>query len=166
MESFFEGCSGLESVPDMNTHNTDDFFSMYCDLKKVKTIRVDVTKMYEASYMFGNCTSLIELDFMGSVPVPRTVEKMFGGCASLKKIPEIDTSHIYNMSTMFTGCSALERIDWELDMSSCTTCTDMFTNCGSLVDGGIKLKNVPKNLDLSTIGCPASKYTIINYQEG
>ena len=38
---------------------------------------------------------------------------MFGGCSSLKSIPDIsnwNTTNVYNMSDMFRGCSSLKSI--------------------------------------------------------
>jgi hypothetical protein len=64
------------------------------------------------------------------------------------------------MQGMFSGCTSLKEIPWEIDMKSCINCNDMFASCGQLTN--VKLKNVPRVLDISGIGLTSDKYTIVN----
>ena len=75
------------------------------------------------------------------------------------KIGYMDTSNVMDMECLFVG--GVVSIDWEIDMSSCINCSAMLAVRKS--EYPFKLKNVPKNLDLSNIG--TDNYIIINYKE-
>ena len=63
----------------------------------------------DLTYMFGNCSSLISVSIFYISKI-KNINGMFSGCASLKSLPDIndwDTSNITNMSFLFNGCSSL-----------------------------------------------------------
>lgn len=102
---------------------------------------------------------------IGDVKVPlTTAETLFYNKTSLQAVGTITTELVTNFRWMFKNCSALTNVG-VLDLSSATDVTDMFTGCTALTDGSVHLKNVPKSLDLSVIGCDASKYVIDSYKE-
>lgn len=67
-----------------------------------------------------------------------------------------------NIDLLFKNATALQDIK-SIDMRNVYSAEGTFEGCTSLKDGGIHLKNVPKKLDLSKIGCDASKYIVDNY---
>ena len=71
----------------------------------------------------------------------------------------MNTNNVYDMSYLFAG--GCISIDWEIDMSNCMYCHYMLAD--TKLKRKIKLKNVPKDLDLSEIG--TDNYIIINYKE-
>ena len=67
-----------------------------------------------------------------------------------------------NIDQLFKDATALEDVK-SIDMRNVYSAEDVFTGCTSLKDGGVHLKNVPRELDLSNIGCDVSKYVVDNY---
>ena len=85
--------------------------------------------------------------------------------SNCSEVNSIETSMLAKFDGLFWRDTSLTRINEPLDMSSATSVKNMFGGCTSLIDGGVHFKNVPKDLDLSTIGCDASKYVIDSYKE-
>ena len=135
--AMFYQCSSLRSMPKMNTSNVTSMRSFF-DQCKALTIapELDTSKVTNMTSMFNTCTSLTF-------------------------VPKLDTSKVTEMNYMFLACSVLTSIDWEIDMTSCKSATSMFYGC-ALIDG-IRLKNVPRSLNLSNIGITSAKYTVVNY---
>lgn len=67
-----------------------------------------------------------------------------------------------NIDWLFRNATALQDVK-SIDMKNVYSAEGVFEGCTSLKDGGVHLKNVPKKLDLSKIGCDASKYVVDNY---
>ena len=107
LDSLFNGCSSLTSVPALDTSQ--------------------VTTM---QFMFYNCQALTTIPALDTSRVT-TMQDMFYGCLSLTTIPEMDTSQVTNMYAMFNGCSSLTSVP-ALDTSQVTDTDFMFYNCSSL----------------------------------
>lgn len=67
-----------------------------------------------------------------------------------------------NIDWLFRNATALQDVK-SIDMKNVYSAEGVFEGCTSLKDGGVHLKNVPKKLDLSKIGCEVSKYVVDNY---
>ena len=102
---------------------------------------------------------------IGDVKAPlTTADSLFFNNPNLQTVGTITTELVTSFKSMFESCHALTSVG-VLDLSSATNVTDMFSYCTALADGSIHLKNVPKSLDLSVIGCNASKYVIDSYKD-
>ena len=93
----------------------------------------------DLSYMFKNCSSLIELPDINKLNTEKitNMSYMFYGCSSLTYLPRISnwkTSNVTNMSYMFYNCKSLENLP---DISNWNTenvynMNFMFFNCSKL----------------------------------
>ena len=88
-------------------------------------------------------------------------QSMFKNCTALASVPQLNTQNCKVFDSMFEGCSSLTAVSWKIDMSSATSVKDMFKNCNSLKT--VVLKNVPTNLDISTIGIDQKYITVLNH---
>ena len=95
MESMFEGCSSLISLPDISKWNTKYVYNM--------------------ESMFEGCSSLISLPDISKWDTKYVYNMgyMFEGCSSLISLPDIsrwNTSNVGDMSGIFNGCTKLTNI--------------------------------------------------------
>ena len=107
MQSMFQGCSSLQSVPLFDTSS--------------------VTSMANC---FVSCSSLQSLPLFDTSSVTNMLG-MFQGCSSLQSVPLFDTSSVTNMATTFNGCIFLKSVPL-FDTSSVTNMTSIFQGCFSL----------------------------------
>ena len=156
-----DGNLTVEGTGDYERYN-DHFAPWHKDTYKIKTAKIDVTGMMDASYMFYNCSNLTELDFSGFETSDITdMSWMFNGCSSLTKldlsgfdaskvismaymfgycyglteltITDFKTDSLKDTSYMFDHCSILEKLDLGgFDTSSVTNMQSMFYWCNNL----------------------------------
>ena len=144
MSSMFNGCSGLTAldVSNFSTANVTNMSFVFGDCSGLTTLDVsnwDTANVINMSYMFYSCSGLTTLD-----------------------ASNWDTANVTDMSSMFSGCSRLTKIIGIIDMNSCTNCKNMLEACYNLTD--VHLRNVPRSLDMSSIGGKEGKtYIIDNY---
>ena len=135
----------------------DEFAQTFKLMRGVTTIpEIDTSELTNATDLFSG-TSIEEvpkLDFHNVKNMPYFCSQ----CYNLKKVNEIDTSNVKDMTMAFAFCSSLEYIDFEIDMSSCKHCSAMFRQ--TPIQKPIKLKNVPKKLNLNSLDAP---YVVLNY---
>jgi surface protein len=91
MDSMFDCCYNLKSIPQLDTSN--------------------VTNMH---FMFNKCKSLISIPKLDTSKVTN-MDFMFIGCKSLKSIPKLDTSNITKIRDPFSGCRTLDISDYPID---------------------------------------------------
>ena len=96
-------------------------------------------KITDLSYMFYECTSLIEIYNLYDLNINNVtnISNMFFGCSSLTSLSDMSgwkTSKIIDMSHMFQGCSSLSSIPFisEWKTSNVTDMSYMFYGCSSL----------------------------------
>ncbi len=99
-------------------------------LARLKTALIGSNSISNASYMFQNCLSLIEVSFSSSGVLTNTTS-MFGNCRSLKSIPAFNTSAVTAANFMFVNCDSLQSVP-VLNFSSLTDSSSMFANCTML----------------------------------
>lgn len=122
MESMFESCSKLTSIPQLDTSNVRNMTRMFYYCSSLTSIpQLDTSKVF---YM----------------------ERMFANCPSLTSMPQLDTSNVTDMTVMFYDCVSLTSIP-QLDTSKVTSMYRMFDNCSSLTS--IKMKNMKVSFDIS-----------------
>ena len=131
MNSKFNGCSRLTSIPALDTSQVTNMYSMFSGCSSLKTIpALDTSQVTNMGYMFQGCFSLTPIPALDTSKVT-TMYSMFYGCSSLTSIPTLDTSQATDMNSMFGYCSSLASIP-TLDTSQVTRMDSMFRNCARL----------------------------------
>ena len=146
MNSMFDECSSLLSVPDIskwNTINITDMGSLFAECISLTTLP-DISKwntinVKNMSDMFFNCKSLTTLPDISKWNTINVTNfgSMFSECTSLVNIPDISKWNTYNaqyMCNMFSVCSSLSHLP---DISKWNTINvkdmnSMFDECKSL----------------------------------
>ena len=115
------------------------------------------------SYMFFNCSSLIEIDFTSfNSNEVKNLDSMFFGCSSLKNInlSSFNTSHVINMRNLFYGCSSLKKINLStFKTDEVNFMSYMFYGCKSLEEIDLSSFNTIKVFDMEGMfgGCHSLK---------
>ncbi len=109
-------------------------FNKVTEINGLKNI--DFSKVTDISYMFFNCSGLVNLE-IGNWDVSNVTDTnfMFGSCSGLVnlEIGNWDVSNVTNAGSMFNGCSSLTNLEignW--DVSNVTNAKRMFSYCSSL----------------------------------
>ena len=99
-------------------------------------------KLNSASYMFGDCTRVKEVDLTGlDISNSNNLDGFFNGCqylSTVKGLGTLNTSSAQSMESFFYGCSALKSVagveSW--DIGKVTSLVDMFSGCRLLESVG------------------------------
>lgn len=135
-----ENCTSMD-LTNLDTNECEDFSFMFSDCSSL--IELDVSGFSTAnvadfSAMFNGCSKLSEIDVSGfDTGSATTMAQMFGGCEVLGSIPleGFDTSNVRDFSYMFAGCTWLRDADVSgFDTSSAEGMYAMFANCQYLTD--------------------------------
>jgi surface protein len=142
MESMFNGCWSLESVPFFNTSKVTNFYFMFLYCYSLKTVPLfDVTAATTTAIqnglqgMFYSCRSLESVPFFNTANAGN-MSDMFRDCKALKTVPLFDTSKAFTTASMFDGCDSLVEIP-QFNLSNSRDTNRMFYNCYSLRNVGI-----------------------------
>ena len=99
-------------------------------------------KLYDCSFLFGNCEDIIEIDLSNfDCSQVTSCESMFDGCKSLKKLNlgKLDFALCNNFAKMFSECIQIENIDVShFNTKNSKSFEKMFNGCRKL-----------KNIDVS-----------------
>lgn len=86
MESMFENCYSLTTIPQLDTSNVTNFSRMLYQCSNLTTIpQLDISNVTNMFYMFGYCKRIIT-------------------------IPKLDVSNVKSLDYIFYGCSKLTSI--------------------------------------------------------
>lgn len=166
MVNMFNG-SSIIKPPKINTSNVTNMNGMFLgcaemDIADLKSF--DTTNVISMTSMFQNCGGIKVLDLSNFVTKNlQTLNSMFAGCSGITELDlsNFDTSKVTTFSALFNYTPALKTVKGTLDLSSCADVSYMFLATGIK---GLHLKNVPRNLDLSTTsGTEGETYIIDNY---
>ena len=150
MSYMFEGCSSLESIPNLSRWNTDDVINMSYMFSKCSSLKnlSDISKLntkyvQDMSYMFNDCSSIEKLPDISNWNTRNvtTMKGMFNSCSSLAELPDIskwDTTNLKDLSYMFSKCSSLKSLP---DISKWNS--DNFNNLENIFDGCSSLAKIP-----------------------
>ena len=127
--------SSIKILLDYNITSFHKLFERCICIQKmtIKKHRNDITDM---SYMFFDCSSLEEINFINfNTDNVTDMSFMFYGCLSLEKLDLscFNTENVTNMRNMFNNCRFLEELDLSsFDTYKVTNMGNMFNNCKSL----------------------------------
>ena len=125
----------VENLETLNDDNID---------KEIKIYLIGINNITDFSYMFANCTSLLDIPDLVNCKFENIIgiHYMFYGCLSLNTLPDIsnlDLSKVTDISYMFSGCSSLKSLP---DISNWKN-TENITNMSNIFSGCISLESLP-----------------------
>ena len=176
MAGMFNSCYDLISLDlsNFNTSQVTDMYGMFYDCNALTSLDLsnfDTSKVTDMNDMFYSCVALTSLDLSNfdTSKVTR-MDAMFNNCMALTSLDlsNFDTSQVTDMYGMFNGCKSLQEIICPngFDLSSCTSIDRMFYDCNSYIGEPLHFKNVPRDLDFSTIGgTEGVHYVIDSYKD-
>lgn len=130
MDSMFDMCASLTTVPLFDTSSVTDMFRMFGNCMSLTAVPLfDTSNVTNMSSMFGVCTSLTTVPLFNTSSVTN-MREMFGGCSSLTSVPLFDTYNVTNMCMMFYGCTSLATVPL-FYTSNVTDMSYMFGGCYS-----------------------------------
>lgn len=133
---------------------------------QIKSAKIEVKNMCDASWMFRDCANLISVDF-SHFRTDRIINMcgMFRGCGNLKNLDlsGFDTRNVYSMNDMFWGCYSLTNLDLShFDTSQVKNMGGMFDGCSKIT--GLDLSSFDTSLvsNMSWMFCGCSILTDLN----
>lgn len=154
---FFDGCSALQVIPQMDYSNWTNFTQMFRDCSSLTDVgSIDCTSSTCLGQMFWRCTKLPYNPLVNVTNNLTSLDYLFAGCNSLSTLGDIsnwNVSGVTDFDDIFENCQQLTTIDisnW--DMSNATRLYSTFSGCVNLTE----LK-IPYN-----IGAPAMGNTFKN----
>jgi surface protein len=131
MNSMFNGCSSLQTVPLFNTQAVTNMQSMFSSCSSLQTVPLFNTQaVTNMQSMFSSCSSLQTVPLFNTQAVT-TMLSMFNGCSSLQTVPLFNTQAVTSMFSMFNGCSSLQTVPL-FNTQAVTNMFGMFNGCTSL----------------------------------
>lgn len=136
---FFDGCSALQVIPQMDYSNWTTFTQMFRDCSSLTDVGyIDCTSSTHLSQMFWGCTKLPYNPLVNVTNNLTSLDYLFCGCNSLSTLGDIsnwNVSGVTAFDTIFEDCYQLTTIDisnW--DMSNATRMFGTFSGCTSLTE--------------------------------
>ena len=135
MTSMFDNCNSLQIVPLFNTANVTVMQAMFNVCSSLTSLPLfNTTSVNNMSNMFNSCRSLVSVPLFNTANVI-TMQAMFSGCTSLQSVPLFNTANVTVMLQMFIGCTSLQSVPL-FNTANVTNMQQMFSSC-------IVLKSVP-----------------------
>ena len=101
-----EKISRIKVIIDMEVKSLANLFKDCYNIKEIKFIKFNRTDFTDYSYMFNNCSALINLDISKlKTDNAKYMSHMFNNCSSLKKInlSNFNTYNVIEIDYMFDG---------------------------------------------------------------
>jgi surface protein len=131
MQSMFNTCYSLQSVPLFNTINVTNMQSMFTSCYSLQLVPLfNTTNVTNMQSMFNTCYSLQLVPLFNTINVTN-MQGMFGNCFSLQLVPLFNTANVTNMSFMFQSCNSLHSVPL-FNTTNVTNMSTMFQGCNSL----------------------------------
>ena len=131
MQSMFNGCTNLTTIPLLDTSNVTTMNSMFQNCTNLTTIPLlNTGKVTDMNYMFSSCRNITTIPELNTSNVT-TMYQMFSNCTNLTTIPELNTGKVTDMDSMFQNCTNLTTIP-QLDTSNAIRTSNMFYGCTNL----------------------------------
>ena len=114
---------------------------------------LNTSEVTDMSAMFGNCSSLKELNVSNfNTSEVTNMKKMFWGCSGLKElnVSNFNTSAVTDMSYMFSLCSGLKELNVSnFNTSAVTNMSFMFWDCSGLKELNLSKFNTSSLTNMS-----------------
>ena len=145
LSSAFAECSGLITIPLLDTSNVQFMNKMFYNCTSLTSIPLlDTSHVENMSSMFYNCTSLTSIPLLDtSYLSPTNMVNMFSGCTSLTTVPLLSTSQITSFSKTFENCPNLTDTSLDNILQMCINSDTTMTNRKNLVFVGFSESNYP-----------------------
>lgn len=155
IENMFYGCGSLNSgFPDALYVTGSNVRQAFLSCHNLRRIKVWMNNATDASRMFSDCVSLVDVEVNDPMSVT-TATRMFYGCASLSSLPKslgqcIPNMPLVDVESMFEGCvnvadnSASSLYTSMSGVASITSHDKTFLYCGSnTTTGSDALAQIP-----------------------
>lgn len=131
MESMFQNCNKIKTIPVLSTEKITNMKNMFLNCYEFNEIpQLDTRKVTTMEGMFKNCKKIKEIKNM-STEIVTNMADMFNGCESLTEVPQYNMSKVTNISGMFGNCIALTTVP-ALNLSKVLSLKDLFNGCVKL----------------------------------
>lgn len=131
MESMFQDCNKIKTIPVLSTEKITNMKNMFLNCYEFNEIpQLDTRKVTTMEGMFKNCKKIKEIKNM-STEIVTNMADMFNGCESLTEVPQYNMSKVTNISGMFGNCIALTTVP-ALNLSKVLSLKDLFNGCVKL----------------------------------
>ena len=112
-------------------------FRDYTALESVDLSGLDTSEVDNMSYMFKDCSNLINVKFGDTFSTSKTtnMNSMFEGCSSLTSLDlsSFNTERVTGMMSLFKGCSSLTSLNLSsFNTEQVTNMSHMFRDCSNL----------------------------------
>lgn len=152
MNSMFDMCTKLTTVPLFDTSNVTNMHQMFDDCYALTSVPLfDTSKVTNMSWMFAYCSLLTSVPLFDTSNVT-TMNSMFVNCYTLTTVPLFDTSNVTNMTDMFCKCYYVETGALALYQQASTQAnpptshSSTFKYCGnSTPQGAAELAQIPSD---------------------
>jgi len=132
----------------------------------IKSAKINVAEMIDASYMFYECSNMTNVDLSSFDTSNITyMNSMFFDCNSLSalNLNNFNTATVTNMDNMFYGCSSLSSLDLSnFNTSNVTNMYRMFYNCNSLSSLNLSNFNTFTVVHMGEMFCHCSSLSNLN----
>lgn len=130
MDSMFYGCTSLKEAPDLETGSVTNMERMFYGCTELTSVPAyDYSNVTRMAYMFNGCTSLKEAPVISFGQGTVNCHSMFNGCTSLTSFPDLDFDKVSNGRSMFNGCTSLTSIP---PLNCPAGVENMFSGCTNL----------------------------------
>ena len=135
----------LKTIPDDTIVASIDLSSAFAECSGLITIPLlDTSNVQFMNKMFYNCTSLTSIPLLDtSYLSPTNMVNMFSGCTSLTTVPLLSTSQITSFSKTFENCPNLTDTSLDNILQMCINSDTTMTNRKNLVFVGFSESNYP-----------------------
>ena len=146
MNSMFNECTNLTTIPQLDTSKVNDMGYMFYICTNLTTIpQLDTSNVTNMLFMFYDCTNLTAIPQLDTSKATN-MGYMFDGCTHLTAIPQLDTSKVTDMRNMFYGCTSLPTVfPWTVDCAS----IPYFGNINKIFNGSSVTEVTFKNVNAS-----------------
>ena len=164
-----KGCLTVSGNGNIKNHTGKTGIPWLSNAKDIKSAKISITGMTDASYLFYGLTNLESVDTTRSSMTTLTdMSYMFSGCTSLKEITTGSwyTGNVTDMEGLFENCSGLVKLTTKFNTSRVTNMKRMFAGCTSLSTfdvQGFDVSNV-RNMSGMFEGCNMKNLYISNWK--
>lgn len=148
--------SKIQGLGNLNLSEVTDMSYMFYNcisLTELNWVHFNAAKATDMSGMFYHCINLKTLNLTGfSTPSAINMSAMFCGCSSLTSLnlSGFNTENVTDMSQMFSGCLNLKSLNLSsFNTKNVTDMSGMFSNCWFLTDVDLSGFNTDNVTDMS-----------------